>query len=123
MYLFICNWRIIALHKLPVLYSSFPLATCFIHGSVYASVPLDPFLSPCPSPAMSTSPLSTAAFLVFPCRQLHQIPYTCVKILNLLTFKMSKRLLIFKVHILKCNKAKYNLNFRNKRFILQLKSY
>ena len=66
--LFIFNWRIIALQKLLVLYGSFPLAIYFKHGSVYMSEPLAQFVSPYPSPAVSTSSFSTYAFLFFPCR-------------------------------------------------------
>ena len=44
--------------KLPVLCSSFPLATHFIHTML-----LSQFIPPSPSPAVSTSPFSTSALL------------------------------------------------------------
>ena len=37
---------------LPVLYSSFPLAVYFTHGSVYMPVLLSQFIPPSPSPAV-----------------------------------------------------------------------
>ena len=48
--------------ELLVLCSSFALALCLIHGSVYMSVPLSQFL-PSPSPLLSTSPFSRFVFL------------------------------------------------------------
>ena len=46
--------------ELPRLYSSFPLASCFTHGSVYMSVLLSQFVPFSPSPSMSTSPFPTS---------------------------------------------------------------
>ena len=40
---------------LPVLYSSFPLAGYFTHGSVYVSTLLSQFVPPSPSPAVMLS--------------------------------------------------------------------
>ena len=42
----------------PVLCSSFPLATCFIHGCVYMSVLLSELIPLSLSPTVSTSPFS-----------------------------------------------------------------
>ena len=46
--------------ELPVLYSSFPLAIYFTHGSVYFSKLVSLFIPPLSSPTVSTSLLSTS---------------------------------------------------------------
>ena len=50
----------------PVLFSNFPLAICFTYGNVYVSMPLSQYVSPSPSPTVSTSPfsISTSLFLL-----------------------------------------------------------
>lgn len=48
--------------------SSFALALCLTHGSVYMSVPLSQFL-PSPSPLLSTSPFSMFVFLFLAFKQ------------------------------------------------------
>ena len=46
-----------------VLYNSFPPAICFIHHSVYMSIPLSQFVLPSPPSAMSTDPFSASPLL------------------------------------------------------------
>ena len=43
--------------ELPLLHTSFPLAICFTHGSVYMSIPISQFISSCPSTLVYTSVL------------------------------------------------------------------
>ena len=57
--------------KLPVLYSSFPLALYFKHGSVNISTLLSQFVPPSPSPTVSTSPFSVSPSLLLPCKYVH----------------------------------------------------
>ena len=54
--------------ELPVLYSRFPLASYFTHGSVYMSILISQFIPPFPSPTVSTSPFSTSASVFLPCK-------------------------------------------------------
>ena len=52
--------------KLPVLFSSFPLAIYFTHSTVYTSVLLSQFVPPSPFPTVSTCPFCMSIFL--PCK-------------------------------------------------------
>ena len=52
--------------ELPVLYSSFPLAVCFTHESVYMSTLLSLLVPPCPYPTVLTCLFSTSASLFLP---------------------------------------------------------
>ena len=60
-----------ALAELPVLYSSFTLASYFTCGSAYMSMLLSQFVPPFPLP-VSTSPFATFASLFLPCKYIHQ---------------------------------------------------
>ena len=53
--------------ELPVLYSRFPLALYFTHGSVFMSNLISHFIPPSPSPAVSTRLFSVSAFLFLTC--------------------------------------------------------
>ena len=69
----------------PVLCSSFPLAICFIHGSVYMLMLPSQFIPPSLSPSVSTRLFSTSASPFLPCKWVHQhlffqIPHICVTI-------------------------------------------
>ena len=57
--------------ELPVLYSRFPLAICFTHGSVSMSILISQFIPPTPSPTVSTCPFSMSVSLFLPCKQVH----------------------------------------------------
>ena len=57
--------------EFPVLYSRFPLAIYFTHGSVFMSNLISQFIPPSLSPPVSTHPFSTSAFLFLPCKQVH----------------------------------------------------
>ena len=67
--------KVITEHQvgLPVLYSSFPIASYFSHDSVYMSGLLSQFVLPSSSPTVSTSPFSrSASSPLHPCKQVHQ---------------------------------------------------
>ena len=51
----------------PVLFSNFPLAICFTYGNVYGSMLLSQYVSPSPSPTVSTSPFSISTSLFLRC--------------------------------------------------------
>ena len=57
--------------ELPVLYSRFPLASCFTHGSVFMSNLISQYIPFSPSPAVSTCPFSTSTSLFLPYKQVH----------------------------------------------------
>lgn len=52
--------------EIPVIYSSFPRAICFTHGSGYIPTLLSQFAPPSPSPALSTSSFSMFTVLFLP---------------------------------------------------------
>ena len=56
----------------PVLYSRFPLITCFTRDSVHKSLLLSQFVSASPPTAVSTNPLSIPVSLLLPCQQVHR---------------------------------------------------
>ena len=58
--------------ELPALHSTFSLVLCFTHNSEYMPMLLSQFVLPSPSPAVFTSPFSTFASPILPCKQFHQ---------------------------------------------------
>ena len=58
-----------ALSWAPVLYSSFPLAIYFTHGSVYMSILISQFIPPSPYPTVSTCPFSMSTSLFLLCKE------------------------------------------------------
>ena len=67
--------------ELPLLHTSFPLAICFTHGSVYMSIPISQFIPSCPSTLVYTSVLyicvSLPALQIGASVPLSQIPHMC----------------------------------------------
>ena len=57
--------------ELPVLYSRFPLAIYFTHGSVYMSFLISQFVPPSPSPAVVTCRFSMSVSVFLPCKYVH----------------------------------------------------
>ena len=57
--------------QLPVLYSMFPQAIYFTHGTVYMSILISQLVPPSPSPHVSTCPFSTPMSLFLPCKKVH----------------------------------------------------
>ena len=72
------------LGSLCYIHSSFPLASCLPHDGVYVSVPLSQFVPPSPSPAVSTSLLSTSVSSFLPCSWVHQYHFSRVHIYALI---------------------------------------
>ena len=66
--------------ELPVLHSSFPLATYFTHHSIYMSILLSQFLSGLTSSSVPTCPFSTSVSLSLACKQIHL--YICTILLD-----------------------------------------
>ena len=57
--------------ELPVMYSRFPLAIYFTHGSVFMPNLISQFIPPSPSSPMSTRLFSMSVFLFLPCKWVH----------------------------------------------------
>ena len=53
-------------------YSKFPLAIYFTYGNIYVSVLLSQFVSPSPSPTLSTILFFMSASPLLSCKQVHQ---------------------------------------------------
>ena len=70
----ISPFQVITEHRaeLPMLYSRFPLITCFTRDSVHKSLLLSQFVSASPPTAVSTNPLSTPVSLLLACQQVHR---------------------------------------------------
>ena len=58
--------------ELPASYSKFPLAIYFTYGNIYVSVLLSQFVSPSPSPTLSTILFFMSASPLLSCTQVHQ---------------------------------------------------
>ena len=86
---------------LPVLYSSFPLASYFSHNSVYLSMLLSQFVLPSSSPTVSTTPFSrSASSPLHPCKQVHQCYFSGFQIYASI-YDICKTLLFFKLNLVK----------------------
>ena len=70
-YIIINHWT-----ELLVLYNNFPLASYFIHGSVYMPMLLSQFITSSPSPTVSTNLFSASASLFLPHRETHQYHFS-----------------------------------------------
>ena len=73
--------------ELLMLYSSFPLVTCFTHGRVYMAVPLSQFVPASPSPNCTHKSILCLPLHCCPAVEVHhstgvcmEIPYTCLHI-------------------------------------------
>ena len=69
---------------LSLLFTSFPLVTCFTHDSVPMSMLLSQFLLASPPLSVSTSPFSISAFPFLLCKQVHQYSFPRFHIYELL---------------------------------------
>ena len=57
--------------EFPMLYSRFSLVTCFIHTSVYMSIPVSKFIPLSPSPFSVSTFVLYILSLFLPCKQIH----------------------------------------------------
>ena len=89
-YIIINHWT-----ELLVLYNNFPLASYFIHGSVYMPMLLSQFITSSPSPTVSTNLFSASASLFLPHRETHQYHFSRFHIdvlIHSICFSLSEKL-------------------------------